>query len=201
VSHSLLQREYGITATLPIYLKDPDVKKITQVAFHRGPDRNFRNQLLVRLILSTGLRRSELANLKVEDIDLEERVIYVRRGKGRKDRIVLVDEETLKLLKKFLGSRTTGSVFGVSPKRIYNIVKSMAAKAEVRNATKISPHKLRHTFAIQWIQRGGDIESLRRLLGHSRLNTTQVYLDFDFAYLRQAYDRLRSTKQQERRMV
>jgi len=186
---------------LPIYLKEQDVKKIVRASLPRGPAKNFRNQVLLRTLLATGIRRAELANLEVEDIDWEERLIYVRKGKGGKGRIVFVDPETLNLLKRHVDGRTSGSVFGISAHRIYCIVKSMARAAGVRNAEKISPHKLRHTFAIQWIQRGGDIESLRRLLGHSRLDTTQVYLDFDFDYLRQAYDRLRSTKQQERRMV
>lgn len=188
-------------ASLPIYLKDRDIKKIVSARFGHPNAKNERNQLLVQLILASGFRRAELAKLQVEDIDFEERVIYVRRGKGRKDRIALVDDETLKRLKRFLGSRTTGSVFGISGHRMWHVVKAMAKTAEVSQAGKISPHKLRHTFAIQWIQRGGDIESLRRLLGHSRLNTTQIYLDFDFAHLRQAYDRLRSTKQQKRRMI
>jgi site-specific recombinase XerC len=78
-------------------------------------------------------------------------------------------------------------------------VKRMARVAGVRNADLITPHKLRHTFSINWVQHGGDIESLRRLLGHSSLSTTQIYLNFDFQYVRQLYDRLYA-KPDERRL-
>jgi len=200
-SQGLPQWVKRIMPALRIYLKEQDVKKIVKASLRRGSPKNFRNQVLVQTLLATAMRRSELAALQVEDIDWDERVIHVWKGKGGKDRITFVDPETLKLLRRYVNGRTSGSVFGIGPHRIYGIVKSMARAASVRNAERISPHKLRHTFSIEWIQRGGDLESLRRILGHSSVATTQRYLDFDDAYLRQAYDRLRSTKQQERRMV
>jgi site-specific recombinase XerD len=135
----------------------------------------------------------------VEQVDFEERLIFVRRGKGGKDRIVFLEPETAKFLKAYLGDRTSGRVFPVQPRRVQRIVKRMAQLAGVRNANLITPHKLRHSFAINWVQHGGDIESLRRLLGHNSLSTTQIYLNFDFAYVRQVYDRLYA-KPDERRL-
>ena len=186
--------------SLPIYLKQDDVNKILSVRFNQPQSLNDRNRLMVRLMLTTGLRVGELTNLQVEQIDFEERLIFVRRGKGGKDRIVFLEPETAKLLKAYLGDRNSGRVFPIKPRRVQRIVKRMARVAGVRNADLITPHKLRHTFSINWVQHGGDIESLRRLLGHSSLSTTQIYLNFDFQYVRQVYDRLYASKNQERRL-
>ncbi len=185
-------------ATLPVYLKERDAEKLLKTTFRKRTAKNDRNQLIIRLFLATGLRRAELVNLQVEDVDFEERLIYVRKGKGLKDRIVFVNPDTLRVLHRFLGDRKSGTIFNISKYRAWQIVKAMAKTAGVPSADKISPHKLRHTFAINWIQHGGDVESLRRLLGHSSLVATQIYLNFDFAYLRQAYDRLHNTQQQRR---
>jgi len=141
-------------------------------------------------MLTTGMRVGEVSKLCVEDVDFEERTILVRKSKWRKDRIVFMEPTTAGLLKRYISHRTSGRVFNVNPRRIQRIVKRMARAAGVRNADKVTPHKLRHTFAINWVQGGGDIESLRRILGHNDLSTTQIYLNFDYNYVRQVYERL-----------
>lgn len=185
-------------SALPIYLKEQDSAKLLKASFDQWNAKNERNQLIARLILSTGLRSGELVNLDIEEINFEERLIHVRKGKGSKDRIVFIDHDTARLLQKFIAGKASGRVFEITRGRVWRIIKDMARVAQVTQARKISPHKLRHTFAINWIQRGGDIESLRRLLGHARLNTTQIYLNFDFDWLRAQYDRLQNTQHQRR---
>jgi len=186
--------------SLPVYLKKDDQEKIVSASLLGYGAKNERNRLMVRLMLRTGMRVGELSRLRVEEIDFDERIIYVRKSKGGKDRIVLLEPETMKAVQHFIGNKSSGAVFGIKPHAIQHIVKKMARLAGVRNADLMTPHKLRHTFAINWIQHGGDIESLRRLLGHNDLSTTQIYLNFDFQTLRANFDRLMGT-QQERRMI
>ena len=187
--------------SLPIYLKKDDVDKLLSAQLRGYGAKHERNQLLARLMLTTGMRVGEVCKLQVEHIDFEERMIFIRKGKGGKDRIVFLEPETASRLRKFVRERTYGPVFEAKPRCFQRIIKKMARIANVRNAGLVTPHKLRHTFAINWIQRNGDVESLRRLLGHNSLATTQVYLNFDFDYLRSQFDRLMSGSNQERRMI
>jgi len=187
--------------SLPVYLKKDDQEKILSPSLVLGPGaKNDRNRLMVRLMLRTGMRVGEISRLRVEDlVDLDKQVIYVRKSKGGNDRIVLADPETAKILRQFSADRTSGPIFGIKPHAIQHIVKKMARTAGVRNADLMTPHKLRHSFAINWVQHGGDIESLRRLLGHKSLATTQIYLNFDFDTLLGVFNRLMQT--QDRRMI
>lgn len=159
-----------------------------------------RDRCLMKLMLATGMRVSEVEKLRVQDIDFSTREILIWGGKGGKDRVIFVDHDTLKELRHYIGTRMEGPVFpsrqggpnqGLSHQSIQRIVKDMAKAAGL---PKISCHKLRHTFAIRWVQKQGDIESLRRILGHTSLSTTQVYLDFDNEHVRAEYDRLSMIK-------
>lgn len=180
-----------------LYLKLGEDEKIMQ-----APTR-LRDRLILRLFLETGVRCAELCNIRIGDIDFSRREILIRQGKGGKTRLVFIDFDALQLIKKYIGSRRTGPLFlsrtrktqkkkhgGLTTRQVQRIVKDAAIAADVRNAELISPHCLRHTMAIHWVQRGGDIESLRRLLGHSNLKVTQVYLNFDLEHVRAEFDRL-----------
>lgn len=161
-----------------------------------------RDRVIVKLMLATGMRVSEVAKLRVEDIDFSAREIFIWQGKGGKDRIVFVDYDTLKELRNYIGLRQEGPLFlsrqgypkkAVTSRHIELIIRRKSRAAGLKG---ISSHKLRHTFAIRWVQKGGDIESLRRLLGHANLKATQVYLDFDNDYVKAEYDRLSGFKPQ-----
>jgi len=183
-------------------LKEEDIQKILSVshvekerALQTGP----RNRLAIRLLIVTGLRVAELASLRVEDIDLDNAMIYVWSGKGRKQRIALVDPETLQILKAYCEGRDPKDpLIGINTRQIEYIVKRYAIAAGVKWAEHVSPHRLRDTFAVHWIRHGGDIESLRRLLGHASLANTQKYLVFDFDEVKAAYDRIWGKKQERR---
>lgn len=171
-------------------LKVADVEKLKPHT--TGP----RNRLIIRVLIVTGLRVSELAALRVEDVDLQEGSIYVWSGKGRKQRTVLADAETLRILADYCRGRDPkDSLIGLQKRRIQSIVKRYAIKAGVKWAEHVSPHRLRDTFAVQWIRGGGDLESLRRLLGHASLAVTQRYLVFGFEDVKAAYDRVWGKKQ------
>jgi len=183
-------------------LKEEDVKKILGVSHvekerisHTRP----RNRLAIRLLIVTGLRVRELASLRVEDVDLDNGQVYVWSGKGRKQRTVLVDPETLQILREYCqGQDPKSELIGLRVRQIQYIVRSYAIEAGVKWAEYVSPHRLRDTFAVQWVRRGGDLESLRRLLGHADLSSTQKYLVFEFDEVKAAYDRIWGKKQERR---
>ena len=139
---------------------------------------NLKHRLIIQLAYSTGLRLSELINLKWEDLDFERKVIHVRCGKGRKDRIVLFSPKVKKVVnqlspekREFLFISSRGKKY--SPVSIEKIISNAAKRAGINK--KVTPHMLRHSFATHLLERGVDIRYIQKLLGHSRLETTQIY--------------------------
>lgn len=141
---------------------------------------NIKHKSILMLIYSAGLRRSELINLKISDIDSERMVINIRGGKGKKDRISLLSENMLALLrnyykvyrpKEYLFEGQTGGKY--SPASIANILKKAAIKAGIRKT--VTPHMLRHSFATHLLEQGTDLRYIQELLGHSSSKTTEIY--------------------------
>lgn len=140
-----------------------------------------RNKAILSLFLDTGLRVSELANLTIDDIDMETGAILVRHGKGKKQRVVHIGSRAQKALWKYitifrktesnrLFINRMGEPFDTVGVKIF--IKRLGKRADV----KVHPHKLRHTFAISFLRAGGDVFSLQYLLGHTTLQMTQRYL-------------------------
>lgn len=140
-----------------------------------------RNKALLSVFLDTGLRLSELINLTLDDVNMDDGSILVRHGKGGKQRIVRIGNTAQKTLWKYITIYRKGNsnklflnrsgepfdFFGVSI-----FLRRLGNKAKVR----IHAHQLRHTFAISFLRAGGDVFSLQYLLGHSTLSMTQRYL-------------------------
>jgi len=166
---------------LPTFLTREEVEKLIAVAD------NFRDRLLIRLLYVTGLRVSEAASLTWSDIDFEKGEILVRSGKGGKSRIVLVDRETLNMLRKFKHDRAGRgeSVLGISVRTIQHIVKKVREKAGIDK--KVTPHVLRHSFATSLLEAGADLRTIQELLGHASLSTTQIYTHVTRKHLREEY--------------
>ncbi len=118
-------------------------------------------------LADTGVRVSELVSLTWDQLDLEGRKALVR-GKGEKDRVVYFTEETANALRELKRENQGERVFPRSDRTI---------RRWVRQVLNSSPHKVRHSFAILYLMRGGNIRALQAILGHTNLNTTQVYLD------------------------
>jgi site-specific recombinase XerD len=126
-----------------------------------------RKLLLVDLACKTGLRRAELAGLKVGDISLERQYLVVKLGKGQKDRIIDLAPSLVEQLRTYLkGKDASDSVFGLSAETLSGLIHWASEKAGV----SIHTHSLRHFFASRLVDNGTDIEVLRRLMGHSSLN-------------------------------
>jgi len=158
---------------LPRYLTPDEVEAMINAAS------NLRDKLIVSMLYSTGMRVSELVNVRVSDVNLEERSIRVR-GKGGKERVVFFNGKTHSLLVEYLKrmrpdeylfpGRGGGHIHYVTVERI---VRTLAKAAGIRK--RVTPHVLRHSFATHSLTRGMDIREIQELLGHASLKTTQVY--------------------------
>ncbi len=141
---------------------------------------NYKHKCIISLLYSGGLRKSELLNLKVEDIDSKRMVINIKLAKGNKDRITLLSETILNYLrtyysiwqpKTYLFESPNGGAY--SRTSIDSIVKKAARKARIEK--KITPHTLRHSFATHLLENGTNLRHIQSLLGHSSSKTTEIY--------------------------
>lgn len=153
-----------------------------------------RDAIIFRVGLYLGLRCAEITKLDVRDVDLENRAVLVREGKGRKDRFVRVPEKLVPYLKEQIGQRTEGTLIlgkrgGRCPHR--TIAWRLARAARLAGLkVRVHPHLLRHSYASHFLETGGNIRSLQALLGHADLSTTAVYLDLDTTRFAEDVDRL-----------
>lgn len=154
---------------------------------------SMRNLVFFRLILDTGLRLSEALQLRVRDIDVPSRTIHVKHTKTNMERYVFFTKSTGELIKRLVGrDQLSGRLFinykTGEPVKIGNIQK-MCQRMEKRLKLKqhIRPHRWRHTFATSFTRRGGDLESLRLMMGHTSLKTTQIYLHLNRDDLEKEY--------------
>ena len=165
---------------LPKYLKTEELQKL----LNAPPRERMRDRLILRLLAHCGLRVSELCNLDILDIDFNEEILMVRGGKGGKDRAVPIDVITLDLLDLYIGD-IKGKVIksnkggSLSQRQIQTLVKNYTKKAGLRN--DVTPHTLRHSFAVHSLNSGRSIRTVQKILGHSSLTTTQIYLDITSA--------------------
>jgi len=142
---------------------------------------NIKHKLIIELLYSTGLRLSECVNLKYSNIDLSEGIGWVRSGKGSKDRIFIISEIFKKDLLHYIEntkSNTNGYIFLVNGKKmstrgIQYVIKTAANRAGIEKDVHV--HTLRHSFATHLLENGVDIRKIQKLLGHSNLQTTQIY--------------------------
>jgi integrase/recombinase XerD len=142
-----------------------------------------RDRAILLTLLDTGLRSSELCNLKVGDLDLARDQLRVRQGKGRKDRFVYLGQAARKAIWKYLTTRSpapaqnaplfatrTGSHLDTNA--LGNLIEACAKRAGVEGA---HPHRFRHTFAITFLRNGGSPLELQAILGHEKLDTVTIY--------------------------
>lgn len=165
-------------------LTEEEVSQILSVA--RKP----LDRLIVLLLLSTGLRSRELLELRVEDVDFNKGVIKVRSAKYGKERYVTAPREVFELLSAWIkinGLKPKDRLFKLSYSALYKRLKKIATKAGV-DPIKVRPHVFRHTFATTAIKKGLSLPSLQRLLGHSDIRTTQVYLHLTIEDVKREYE-------------
>lgn len=142
--------------------------------------KNEKSKLMISLIYAAGLRVSELTNLKIEDINLQEKIGHIRQSKGKKDRIFNIPDFLFDQIKFQLEDQEkdkreylfSGRSEKISTRNIQKIISLASKKSNLKN---IHPHTLRHSFATHLLESGVDIRKIQELLGHSNLSTTQIY--------------------------
>ncbi len=143
--------------------------------------RNMKHKAVLALLYSSGLRIGELINLELNDIDVDRRQIFVRSGKGRKDRYVIMAESfrqlfhgylmTYRPLKYFVEGNSPGQKY--APVSVRSFLKRSCKLARIYK--NVTPHTLRHSYATHLLEQGVDLRYIQELLGHSRPETTMIY--------------------------
>ena len=173
-----------LTKHLPNVLSEDDVLKILDINLNNKYD--YRNKAMLELMYSTGIRISELLDIKIHDINTFEATLKVM-GKGSKERILPLGDYALYYIKIYLDkfrSELTKKEYNdylflnsrgkrLSRQAFFKLIKEIAIKKDIK--VDFSPHTLRHSFATHLLKHGADLRSIQELLGHSSLSTTQIY--------------------------
>ena len=169
---------------VPNYLTIIDLEKIYEL------DLSLRDKLIVELLYSTGIRLSELVNIKISDINFYDKTIKVL-GKGNKERYVLFGSVCSKLLKEYINNENRVYLLlnkngnKLSERGVEYIIEKIFKSVNVH--AKLTPHTLRHTFATHMLDNGCDLVTVQKLLGHSDLSTTSIYTHISNEHLRTTY--------------
>lgn len=155
------------------------------------PFERYRATAIIATFIFTGIRLKELYNLKMVDVDLVSKTLIVRAGKGNKDRIIPLNIRLIAILKDYIRERSkknrTCPHFFVSLKKNDKMgqttVRKLVLKLKEASGIQFYPHLLRHTFATLMLEGGCDIYSLSKMLGHSDIHTTTIYLSASVAHL------------------
>ena len=134
--------------------------------------RNFEEELIINVLLETGMRVAEFSKLTEEEVSWQ-RGCITTIGKGNKRRVIPLSKTARFYLTEFFKDHRK---IDISPRLIQIKVKSVADKARIHKP--VSPHVLRHTFAVCYLHRGGNVRALQGILGHTSLTTTDVYLNY-----------------------
>lgn len=172
-----------LTKKLPSVLSIDEINKILDIQTY--DNYSIRNKAMLELMYATGLRVSELINLKIYDIDITDSLVRTM-GKGSKERIVPIGEIATKALNEYLKVRSSffkkeinDDLFlnnhgkKMTRQGLFKIIKKIAKEKNIKK--EISPHTLRHSFATHMINNGADLKIIQELLGHSDISTTQIY--------------------------
>lgn len=184
---------------LPVFLHANELELLLEVP-NTNTSLGVRNKLILEILYSTGIRVSELVNIKMKDINYYDCMILIR-GKGGKERYVIfgeilkamlldyIDGARLKLLRgqesQYLLLNKNGQK--LSDRGVRLIIDNMVKKSSLQK--KVSPHVIRHTFATHLLDRGAEIKIVQELLGHSNLSTTQIYTHVSTEKIKKEYEK------------
>lgn len=183
------------------FLEGDDLDRLLEAPFKTTETKiiQLRDKAILELLFSTGLRVSELANLKKEQVNLKKDEFTIR-GKGDKLRVVFLSNQTKYWLKQYLDARRdlSPSLFvrhdkakgkeepgNLTPRSIQRLIKKYAKVAGITK--KVTPHTLRHSFATDLLINGADIRSVQAMLGHASITTTQIYTHITNQQLKEVY--------------
>lgn len=184
---------------LPESLTSLEVENLISI-HNEKTDKGLRDKAIFELMYSSGLRVSEICSLKIEDISFEGKYLRIF-GKGKRERIVPINDSALDILKRYIQTsrvilvkgKNTNELFlnfrgdRISRVGIWKIVKDAMRKSGVEK--NIHPHTFRHSFATHLIQHGADLRAVQRMLGHSDITTTEIYTHVDSSHLKKQIDK------------
>ncbi|MBI1301079.1 MAG: site-specific tyrosine recombinase XerD [Alphaproteobacteria bacterium] len=185
-----------LTRKLPDTLSFPEIEKLLDT-IPLGTPEGHRNRAMLEILYCSGLRVSELTNLKLSHIYREIGFLRVL-GKGNKERLVPIGKDALKYLQLYLDTIRNAQVIApghedvvflnrrgkkLTRVMVFLIIKNLAASAGIQKT--ISPHTFRHSFATHLIEGGADLRAVQEMLGHESITTTEIYTHLDRDYLRQ----------------
>jgi integrase/recombinase XerD len=185
-------------SALPKFLAPGEVERLLG-GIEEDSERGIRDRAMLETAYAAGLRASELAGLRVDDVNLKEGFLFCR-GKGGRERIVPLGGAAAKAVgrylrevrprrekrpSEFLFLTVRGGPF--TRQGFWKMLKERAGRAGLRD--KVSPHVLRHSFATHLLERGADLRSVQLMLGHSQITTTQIYTHVSRERLRRVYDK------------
>ena len=187
---------------LPRCLSQDDAKRILYTAQHaqwRTELQRTRSEAIIGTFLMTGLRRAELLNLRVTDLDFRANMLTVRGGKGRKDRSIPLHPRLLPILHRYLEEKgkqrwnsewlfsSLRSAKRLTNKNLYAILHQVSVEAGV----KFTPHMLRHTFGRELVEADFNIYKLKEVMGHANVSTTQAYVALSPQSIKDSFERTR----------
>lgn len=181
--------------SLPKKIKKEEALRLLEIAYNYPYTQQYlkyRNHAIFTLFLFAGLRKNELLNLKLSDVDIENLSIFVRMGKGNKDRIIPMNYTLAQSLNRYLFHRKktnkTCPEFFTCSNRNKGLtdtgLKLISNKLKEASGISFTIHKFRHTFATLMLEGGCDIYSLSKMMGHSDIKTTTIYLSASAEHLR-----------------
>lgn len=165
-----------------------------QVKILLSAEMSIRDRAVLYLMLESGLRLAEVAALTIDDLDFSRGMVHVQHGKGDKERYSLFGSVTAECLRSWLTDRHSSSRFIFVDKRgrhltaggVYKIVRRVARSVGIQ----VHPHQLRHTFATEFLDSGGQMTDLQMLMGHEDIKTTMVYVSVAMGRLRERFSGL-----------
>ncbi len=183
---------------LPQYLDESKMNELLDLEFYDDGFEGVRDNLIIKILYATGIRLSELINLKDSDVDFSEQNIKVL-GKINKERIIPIGKGLISNIEDYIKLRDESFDFTkqnpyllvtikgdkIYPKSVYRTVRSNMGR--VTTQSKRSPHVMRHTFATHLLNGGADINAIKELLGHANLSATQVYTHNTIGKLKKIY--------------
>jgi integrase/recombinase XerD len=171
--------------SLPKFVSKEVIEQIIDKAKHDNSKHGRRNHLILLILWRTGLRGAEVINLRKKDIGSDS--LIVRGGKGGKDRYVPLDSELVNMLGIYCDTmKADGHLFDLSVRQLRNIVYKYKVEGY-----DIHPHTFRHSYAVYCLKSGMNLRTLQKILGHSGLNTTQIYLDLAGSDIKEEFGKVK----------
>lgn len=182
---------------LPVFVEDNNMRQMFEIVDFGDGYKGSRDQLIIEILYATGMRKSELINLKITDIDVARHLIKVL-GKGNKERLIPIDGSMVSRINEYLDEREnefanraepylllTDKGKKLYPKFPYKVVHRFLS--QITTLEKRSPHVLRHSFATHLLNNGAELNAIKELLGHANLAATQIYTHNSIEQLKTIY--------------